>query len=85
MRKLIVLTAGAVAVATLTVASPAGAARPTCNWGQLTSGAIHGGFDQGSHASDPSGDGHGPEDRVGLANVIEPGNLHATCEFLAGQ
>ena len=56
---------------------------PECNWGELTSEAIADGFDQGQHASDPSGDGLGPEDRVGLANVIEQGNLHATCEFIA--
>jgi hypothetical protein len=68
-------------------AAPAGAAKPTCNWGTLTSTAIADGFPQGQHASDPSGDGHGPgtadEPRVGLANVVERGNLEASCELIA--
>jgi len=59
---------------------------PDCNWGELTSEAIAGGFDQGGHSSDPSGDGHGPgtldEPRVGLANVVDQGDLHATCELI---
>ena len=49
-----------------------------CNWGQLTMKATP----LGGYASDPSGDGLGPEDRVGLANVVEHGNLQATCEFI---
>ena len=64
-------------------AVPAQAA-PDCNWGQLTSSSIAGGFDQGGHASDPSDDGKGPEARVGLANVVEKGNLAATCSLLGG-
>jgi len=54
------------------------------SWGQLTSHEILAGrIDQGGHASDPSGDGLGYEERVGLANLIEQGNLYATYEFLA--
>jgi len=57
-----------------------------CNWGELTSDSIaeSSGSVQGEHASDPSGDGLGPEERVGLANVIEQGDLFATCEFIDG-
>ncbi|WP_298563100.1 hypothetical protein [uncultured Aliiroseovarius sp.] len=51
--------------------------------GDLTSQAIDDGFDQGAHASDPSGDGLGQEDRSGLANVIDQGNLGATVGLLA--
>jgi hypothetical protein len=54
-----------------------------CNWGELTRGAVP----LGSHSSDPGGDGTGPGDdqpRVGLANVVNKGDLHATCEFLEG-
>lgn len=51
-----------------------------CNWGQLTMESTP----LGDHASDPSGDGLGPEPRVGLANIIERGNLQAVCEFLEG-
>ena len=56
--------------------------KPECSWGELTSYAISIGFDQGAHASDPSGDGLGQEERVGLANVVEQGNLEATCELI---
>ena len=60
-----------------------------CNWGLLTKMAIEGGFPQGEHASDPSGDGKGKDDadqpRAGLANVVERGNLQALCEFIAGE
>ena len=52
------------------------------NWGELTSQSIADGFDQGGHSSDPSGDGKGPEERVGLANVVERGNLMATLALL---
>ncbi len=56
------------------------------NWGEVTSGAVRDGFDQGAHASDPSGDGHGPgtadEPRSGLANVVERGNMGATTELI---
>jgi hypothetical protein len=85
--KRIIAAAGIVAVASIGVAVPAQAAKPSCNWGQLTAGAIAGGFQQGPHSSDPSGDGHGPgtadEPRAGLANVVEKGNLQATCELIA--
>ena len=57
------------------------------SWGQLTAGAIEGGFDQGAHSSDPSGDGKGKgngvdEPRVGLANVVEQGNMGATTDLI---
>ena len=72
------------------------AAEPTsitveCNWGTLTMEAIAGGFPQGEHSADPSGDGK-PGDgddadspRVGIANVINQGSLQETCEFIASQ
>ena len=50
-----------------------------CNWGKLTMQSTP----MGDHASDPSEDGRGPEDRVGLANILEQGNLQAVCEFLS--
>ena len=50
----------------------------TCNWGQLTAEAIAGGFEQGPHASSFAG-----SPRLGLANVVEQGNLAATCELLS--
>lgn len=75
-----------VLVMMLVIAVPASADPPECNWGKLTSGAIADGFDQGTHASDPSGDGHGPstadEPRAGLANVVNRGDLEATCELI---
>jgi hypothetical protein len=82
--------AAAAATITLSVSIPAAAAQqgpPSCNWGRLTAGAAAAGFDQGGHASDPSGDGHGPgtadEPRSGLANVVERGDLDATCQLIA--
>jgi hypothetical protein len=61
----------------------------SCNWGQLTYENIANGFEQGPHASDPGGDGRGSNDndnpRVGLANVVELGNLDATCNFIREQ
>jgi len=52
-----------------------------CNWGQVTVAAIKesSGKALGEHSSSQ------PTPRVGLANVIEQGNLEATCEFLAGE
>ncbi len=85
IRRLILLAAIAVLALMLSVA-PAAADPPSCNWGQLTADSIADGFPQGPHSSDPSGDGHGPgtadEPRVGLANVVERGNLNATCELI---
>lgn len=52
------------------------------NWGETTRDFIAGGFDQGGHASDPSGDGKGKEDRVGLPNVAGQGDLSATMDAL---
>jgi hypothetical protein len=76
-----------VLVMMLVMAVPAFADPPECNWGTLTSESIAAGLvEQGPHASDPSGDGHGPgtadEPRMGLANVVERGNLEATCELI---
>ncbi|MBZ2168034.1 MULTISPECIES: hypothetical protein [Marinobacter] len=55
----------------------------TCNWGELTADDAD---TMGEHASDPSGDGKGPNDsdqpRAGLANVVDKGNLEATCAFI---
>ena len=86
MRKMISAVAAAGIVVGL-AAAPAAADKPTCNWGQLTAEAIADGFPQGAHSSDPSGDGHGPgtadEARAGLGNVVEQGNLNATCELIA--
>ncbi len=81
MRKVVYLF-GAAALSLGLAASPASAAKPDCSWGELTSASIADGFDQGGHSADPSGDGNGPEDRVGLANVVERGNLEATCELI---
>ena len=72
----------------LVLSGTASAAPPDCNWGELTAEAIlENDHDQGAHSSDPSGDSHGPdtldEPRAGLANVVETGNLEATCEFIA--
>ena len=87
MGKKLIMSGIVVALAGSTaIASGSAAAAPDCNWGQLTAGAIAAGFDQGPHSSDPSGDGHGPgsadEPRVGLANVVERGDLSATCELI---
>ena len=49
----------------------------TCNWGRLTAEAIAGGFEQGPHSSSF------PTPRDGLANVVNQGDLNATCEFIA--
>lgn len=55
----------------------------TCNWGELTADNAD---TMGNHASDPSGDGVGPGDadhrRSGLANVVDKGNLSATCQLI---
>lgn len=85
--KKILAAAGAAALLVGLSVAPAQADPPDCNWGNLTSQAIADGFAQGPHASDPSGDGKGPGDadqpRAGLANVVERGNLAATCDFIA--
>ena len=81
------LAVGAVAVVAAIGFGSAASADPGCNWGSLTADSIAHGFPQGPHASDPSGDGHGPgtadEPRAGLANVVERGNLSATCDLLS--
>ncbi len=62
-----------------------------CNWGTLTMTAIAAGHPQGPHSADPSGDGKpgdgddADQPRVGLGNVVERGNLQATCEFIGSQ
>jgi len=81
MRTLIFALAGIFIFSSAAQADP-----PECNWGELTAAAIQSGFAQGPHSADPSGDGHGPgtndEPRAGLANVVETGNLEATCVFI---
>ena len=57
------------------------------NLGQVTKEANQTeGWSQGSHASDPSGDGKGKGDsdqpRSGLANVVEKGNLSKTIDAI---
>ena len=71
------LGAGALVLSGVAMAAPA-QATPSCNWGQLTSSAIAGGFDQGEHASSYAG-----SPRVGLANVVNQGDLAATCTALS--
>ncbi len=84
MRKLAAIV-GTVAVIGLGTVGSA-EAKPSCNWGKLTKEAIAAGFPQGPHASDPSGDGPAGADqpRAGLGNVVEQGNLNATCQLIAG-
>ena len=94
MNKRIAGTIAALSVggAILATGGVASADKPSCNWGELTAGAIADGFPQGPHSSDPSGDGHGPgtadEPRAGLANVSyalfdgERGDLETTCVFI---
>lgn len=89
MRK-IVLFLGASAVfgsSALADPPPVTSMAVECNWGRLTMELVDNqGFNQGQHASDPSGDGYGPgtadEPRAGLANVVEQGNLQALCELI---
>ena len=88
MRRIIFALSGLFMFSTVADAGPPVQAMTVeCNWGKLTMEAVRGGFPQGPHSSDPSGDGHGPgtadEPRYGLANVVEPGNLQALCEFIA--
>ncbi|MCB1894992.1 MAG: hypothetical protein H6945_16485 [Zoogloeaceae bacterium] len=65
---------------------PVSAMAIECNWGRLTMETIQGGFEQGPHAADPSGDGFGPgtldEPRAGLANVVERGRLDLLCQLI---
>lgn len=69
------VAAGAAAI--VAVGAPAvSAAPPSCNWGQLTADSIAAGFDQGSHASNQA------NPRAGLANVVNKGDLNATCELI---
>ncbi|MRX43356.1 hypothetical protein [Agromyces kandeliae] len=89
MKRIMLAGAAAVALA-IGMASPAAAAPPECNWGEATSDfvAAEGGQAQGAHAADPSGDGRGPESRVGLPN-LDPsaegqGKLVATCLIVTG-
>ena len=89
MRKHLLAAATVAGLAGLTVgvSGTVLAESPSCNWGQLTAGAIAENFPQGPHSSDPSGDGHGPgtadEPRAGLANVVSQGDLDATCELIS--
>lgn len=77
MKKIIAIAG--IAVASVAVsAGAASAEKPTCNWGTLTSEAIAGGFEQGPHASSYAGSA-----RLGLANVVNQGDLNATCVLLS--
>jgi hypothetical protein len=79
MKKILIAAASVgLAAASLGFTASSASAAPSCNWGQLTSDAIAGGFNQGEHASSFAG-----SPRVGLANVVERGNLAATCELLS--
>ncbi|MCU9839537.1 hypothetical protein OEZ49_17315 [Ruegeria sp. WL0004] len=90
MRSLICLFAGgSLIIASAAVAGSGKEApgqRDAGSWGAVTSEAVTGGFDQGAHASDPSGDGNGPtssdEPRSGLANAVSRGDLSATMDGL---
>jgi hypothetical protein len=86
MRKQIAAVSGITVVLVGLGAAPASAAPPSCNWGELTAYAIHEveDWDQGRHSADPSGDGLGPEERVGLPTILGRGDLVATCEFVRG-
>lgn len=79
MKKLLI-AAGITAAVTIPAMGSASADKPSCNWGQLTADAIAAGFDQGGHSSSFAG-----EKRAGLANVLDRGNLNATCEFIEGE
>jgi hypothetical protein len=87
MRKIVAGVAAVVILSFTSMAGVASAESPSCNWGELTSGAVQAGFPQGPHSSDPSGDGHGTgtadEPRAGLGNVVSLGDLNATCELIS--
>jgi hypothetical protein len=78
-----------IALALLTGTANAAPPSPSDNLGALTKYAIQElvSWDQGEHSSDPSDDGHGPgtvdEPRVGLANIVEQGNLQLTVDLIA--
>lgn len=76
MNKIIAIAA--IAAGVLAFSGTASADQPSCNWGEVTSAAIAGGFDQGEHASSFAG-----SPRVGLANVVSRGDLNSLCEFLS--
>ena len=86
MRKALVGLVVAAVMLGGTAVGTSAADQPECNWGELTAEAIADDFPQGSHSSDPSGDGRGPgsadEPRSGIANVVERGNLDMTCELI---
>lgn len=97
MRQTVLVLGASLLLSTSALAGPPASAPPAntppvtsmaveCNWGRLTMETISNGFEQGPHASDPSGDGHGPgtadEPRTGLANVVEQGSLQLLCELI---
>ncbi|SDD97300.1 hypothetical protein [Ruegeria marina] len=90
MKNLFGLLSGSFLVIASTVVAESGKEPPgqreDGSWGAVTSQEVTGGFNQGEHASDPSGDGHGPtssdEPRAGLANVVSSGDLSATMDAL---
>ena len=82
MKKLLIFLAVA-AFVSIGEQSMAEKPSPSDNLGALTSYEIlKCNFQQGEHASDPSGDGTGPEERVGLANIVERGHLDFTLALL---
>jgi hypothetical protein len=50
---------------------------PECVWGVLTAEGIAAGFSMGEHSSTQD------NPRVGIANVVNQGDLEATCELLS--
>ncbi|SFC35432.1 hypothetical protein [Tropicimonas isoalkanivorans] len=91
MTKTAILLAASLALAAASAHADSGKTPPGKrsggSWGDATSGAISGGFNQGAHASDPSGDGKGKgsndEPRSGLANAGgKKGDLSNTMDAL---
>ena len=78
MKKRLGIIAAVAGLGVVMAGGAASAEAPECNWGEVTSGAIAEGFDQGAHASAFAG-----SPRTGLANVLEQGNLDATCLFVS--
>lgn len=91
MQKVLFFAVGIAAISATTVLAGSGKQPPGKraggSWGDVTAEAVEGGFPQGGHASDPSGDGHGPgtndEPRAGLANAGgKRGDLSNTMDAL---
>ncbi|MFD1342694.1 hypothetical protein [Litorisediminicola beolgyonensis] len=86
--RVLTITATALLLATAATAQDTPGIDDGTSLGELTKSSIANGFDQGAHASDPSGDGRGKGDgdnpRSGLANVVERGTLAATIDLIDG-